>query len=1072
MQLPALLQRTAGGKAGRRMTTLTAPRLRDAADLAAVLGVPYTDEQLAAITAPLEPVAIVAGAGSGKTTVMAARVVWLVGTGQVPPEAVLGLTFTNKAAGELAQRIRGALERARVLAARDDTGEPAVATYHSYAGQLIGEHGLRIGVEPHARLLADASRYQVAARAIRRAPGPFHALTKPIGMLIEDVLALDGEMSEHLTSVADVRAHDRELIERLSGDGDGRAVRKAVEAATKRLELCSLVEAYRAAKRERDLVDFGDQMALAATLAQTCPEVGAGERERYRVVLLDEYQDTSVAQRRMLVGLFGGGHPVTAVGDPCQAIYGWRGASVANLDDFPRHFRASDGREATRLSLRENRRSGETILDFANALAAPLHEVHAGVRPLRPAPSARGAGEVRYGLFETYADELRWVADEVCRAIDDGTPLREIAVLVRVTRDVASVHAALTARDIPVEVVGLGGLVHLPEVADVIATLEVLDDATANAALVRLLTGPRWRIGQRDLALLGRRAADLVRVPPAEPGDADAALGAAVAGVDPAEVVSLSDALAAPGPLPYSAAARDRFAALEAELRELRRVVGEPLLDLLHRVLTVTGLDVEIAASPHALAARRRDSLSAFLDVAAGFEDVEGDTSVAAFLAYLRAAEEHERGLDSTAPTSANSVKLLTAHKAKGLEWDVVLLPDLTTSVFPSTRGRERWTTVGHALPYPLRGDRDSLPGVGEWTTGGFQAFEQAVRDLAEREELRLGYVACTRPRRRLVASSHWWGPTQKRRRGPSSYLLALREFCESRGLELGPWAEPPADDAVNPQLGVVEHIPWPRPLDPVAHRLRAEAADAVCAAMGSAGTLVPSELTPEEAVRVAQWDRDIELLLSELRRGREVSRVVELPASLSATQLLKLSADPDGLARELARPMPRPPAPQARRGTRFHAWVETLFAQQPLLEPDDLPGAADHDIVDEADLEVLKQSFLRTPYAERRPYAIEAPFQLAVAGRVVRGRIDAVYETGDGFEVVDWKTNRRATADPLQLAIYRLAWAEIAGVPVEQVSAAFLYVRTGEVVRPADLPGRADLERLLGPQPNNTQTP
>jgi len=198
------------------------------------------------------------------------------------------------------------------------------------------------------------------------------------------------------------------------------------------------------------------------------------------------------------------------------------------------------------------------------------------------------------------------------------------------------------------------------------------------------------------------------------------------------------------------------------------------------------------------------------------------------------------------------------------------------------------------------------------------------------------------------------------------------------------------------------------------------------------------------------------------LRRGREVERVVELPASLSATQLLKLSADPDGLARELVRPMPRPPAPQARRGTRFHAWVETLFAQQPLLEPGDLPGAADHDIVDEADLDALKQAFLRTPYAERPPYAIEAPFQLAVAGRVVRGRIDAVYDTDDGFEVVDWKTNRRATADPLQLAIYRLAWAEIAGVPIGQVSAAFLYVRTGQVVRPVDLPGRAELERLL----------
>jgi DNA helicase-2/ATP-dependent DNA helicase PcrA len=331
-------------------------------------------------------------------------------------------------------------------------------------------------------------------------------------------------------------------------------------------------------------------------------------------------------------------------------------------------------------------------------------------------------------------------------------------------------------------------------------------------------------------------------------------------------------------------------------------------------------------------------------------------------------------------------------------------------------------------------------------------------------EELRLGYVACTRPRRRLVASAHWWGPTQKKRRGPSTYLLALRSFCDARGLPVGPWADAPADDAANPQLGAVEHIAWPRPLDPAAHRLRLDAARAVRAAMTTSGPV--EGLAPDEVVQVAHWDRDIDLLLGELRQfhlpSREAAREVELPASLSATQLLKLAADPAGLARSLVRPMPRPPAPTARRGTRFHAWVESLFAQQPLLEPDDLPGAADHDIVDEADLEQLKQAFLRSPYALRPPHAIEAPFQLVLAGRVVRGRIDAVYETGDGFEVVDWKTNRRATADPLQLAVYRLAWAEIVGLPVERVTAAFLYVRTGEVVRPADLPGREDLERLL----------
>jgi len=1031
-----------------------------------VTGVRHSDEQLAAITAPLEPMAVVAGAGSGKTTVMAARVVWLVRTGAVPPEGVLGLTFTNKAAGELSQRIRAALHEAGVTGepgGEQPVGEPAVSTYHAYAGRLVEEHGLRIGVEPHARLLADASRYQLAARVIRAASGPFMAVTKPISGLVEDVLALDGELSEHLVTLDELRVHDSSVLARVEAmDRPPAAARKAAEAAGKRLELCDLVEAYRAAKRDRELVDFGDQMAYAAMLAETRPEVGAVERGRYGVVLLDEYQDTSVAQRRMLVGLFAGGHPVTAVGDPCQAIFGWRGASVANLDDFPRHFRRRDGSEAARLTLRQNRRSGQTVLDFANRLARPLHEIHAGVAPLEPAPAAHGLGELRCALHETHADELAWLAVEVQRAIAEHTPLREIAVLVRVSSDIGPVHAALTGRDIPVEVVGLGGLVHLPEVADVIAMLEVIDDPTANAALVRLLTGPRWRIGPRDLALLGRRASQLVQVPRRDAGDSDAALAAAVAGIDPAEVVSLGDALTAPGDLPFSAEARRRFAACAAEIRELRRHLGEPLLDLLHRVISVTGLEVEIAASPQALAARRRDSLSSFLDVAASFEDLDGNGSVAAFLAYLRAAEEHERGLDSTAPTTADSVKLLTAHKAKGLEWDVVLLPDLTNGVFPSTRGRERWTTVGQALPYPLRGDRDSLPALGEWTPKGFREYHAAVRGLADTEELRLAYVACTRPRRRLVASSHWWGPTQKKPRGPSAYLMALREFCASGRGEMVVWAAEPAAGAVNPHGGVVEQIPWPRPLDPEGHRFRVEAASLVRAVMSGGAPARPQQLESAEAARAAQWDRDIELLLDELRRSRTARREIELPASLSATALLELASAPEELARKLARPMPRKPVPQARRGTRFHAWVESLFAQQPLLEPHELPGAADEDVVDESDLQALKEAFLRSDYAHRRPYRVEAPFQLALDGRVVRGRIDAVYETEDGFEVVDWKTNRRETADPLQLAIYRLAWAEVAHLPVERVSAAFCYVRTGEVVRPARLPGREELVGLL----------
>ncbi|MEU8573323.1 UvrD-helicase domain-containing protein [Streptomyces asoensis] len=1192
-------------------------RINDPEQLKELLGIPFTPEQTACIVAPPAPQVIVAGAGSGKTTVMAARVVWLVGTGQVAPDQVLGLTFTNKAAGELAERVRKALVRAGVtdpdlIDPDNPPGEPVISTYHAFAGRLLTDHGLRIGLEPTSRLLADATRYQLAARVLREAPGPYPSLTRSFADLISDLLALDAELAEHLVRPEDLRAWDAGLLGALEGARLTNAdLRKVPETAAARRELADLVLRYRAAKRERDLLDFGDQIALAARLAQV-PEVGPLLRDEFRVVLLDEYQDTSVAQRVLLAGLFGGGtgHPVTAVGDPCQAIYGWRGASVANLDDFPEHFAHADGGTARRQSLSENRRSGGRLLDLANGLAEPLRAMHAGVEALRPAPGAERDGVVRCALLDTHAEEMDWIADSVAHLVRTGKAPGEIAVLCRTATDFAEIQAALVARDVPVEVVGLSGLLHLPEVADLVAVCEVLQDPGANASLVRLLTGPRWRIGPRDLALLGRRARLLVTHARGGDDDPDRRLAEAVEGVDPSEVISLADALDTfletplysdggtgdDDGLPFSPDARVRFARLATELRDLRRSLADPLMDVLHRVLAVTGLEVELSASPHALAARRRETLSNFLDVAASFAATESQASLLAFLAFLRTAAQYEKGLDNALPGGENTVKVLTAHKSKGLEWDVVVVPGLVTGTFPSAQGREKWTAQAKVLPHELRGDADTLPGLDSFDARGMKAFHEAMKDHQHTEELRLGYVTFTRPRSLLLGSGHWWGPTQKKPRGPSAFLHALYDHCAAGHGEIEAWADEPAEDEENPVLhrATADQV-WPLPLDDDALARRRAAAETVLAHLedlashqdGHPGAAhdpdtyedpdwppptdeddpahgrhdseppydeppydepgyddspydaspyddaphgapphgepdpfgeapfgeapfgetafeyTPSEdvpgrdrsrpgrptvphqatapepselpaararrtsLTPEEARAVASWDRDLDALAGELLRARRSVTDVPLPTTLTASQVLRLADDPDGLAQELARPMPRPPQPAARRGTRFHAWVEARFEELtlPLLEPHELPGD-DADIADERDLEELKDAFERTEYAHRTPYRVEAPFQLALAGRVVRGRIDAVYKEGDGdtatYDIVDWKTHRARTADPLQLALYRLAWAEQQGVPVESVTAAFLYVRSGDVVRPEGLPDRAALERLL----------
>ncbi|MFF2731919.1 UvrD-helicase domain-containing protein [Streptomyces sp. NPDC058008] len=1197
-------------------------RLTDPEQLKELLGIPFTPEQTACITAPPAPQVIVAGAGSGKTTVMAARVVWLVGTGQVAPEQVLGLTFTNKAAGELAERVRKALVAAGVtdpdvIDPDDPPGEPSISTYHAFAGRLLTDHGLRIGLEPTTRLLADATRYQLAARVLREAPGPYPALTRSFPTLVSDLLALDAELAEHLVRPEQLLEHDTGLLQALeSARLTNAELRKIPETAGARRELLGLTRRYRTAKRGRDLLDFGDQIALSAELALTRPEVGAILRDEFRVVLLDEYQDTSVAQRLLLAALFGGGggqgtagHAVTAVGDPCQAIYGWRGASVANLDDFPHHFPHADGTPATRYSLSENRRSGGRLLHLANGLAEPLRAMHEGVEALRPAPGAEREGLVRCALLRTHAEEIDWLGYSLAHLVRTGTAPGEIAVLCRTAGDFPRIQAALVARDIPVEVVGLSGLLHLPEIADLVAVCEVLQDPGANASLVRLLTGPRWRVGPRDLALLGRRARLLVR--PSAPGDEgadpDLRLAEAVEGTDPAEVISLADALdtflesggSEDDQLPFSAEARVRFARLATELRDLRRSLADPLMDVLHRVLAATGLEVELSASPHALAARRRETLANFLDVAAGFAAVDGEASLLAFLGFLRTAAQYEKGLDNALPGGEDTVKVLTAHKSKGLEWDVVAVPGLVGGQFPSTQSRDSWTSQPQVLPHALRGDAATLPALGSFDAKGLKAFKEEMKGHQHTEELRLGYVTFTRPRSLLLGSGHWWGPSQKKPRGPSAFLDALHEHCAAGYGEIEVWSDEPGEDEENPALQEKDaDLAWPLPLDATAMARRRAARDTVLAHLeslaatpapgayeepapageprraqgrpydgafphddepphgdepeppyedeeppydeadapyddpfpeggpapsshdGSApfpeGAPVPSPvtgrspaggpypdgardedegeaealpdraapvphvpaarapadagLTPEESRTLASWDRDLDALAGELRRARAAVRDVVVPATLSATQLLHLADDPDGFARELARPMPRPPQPAARRGTRFHAWVESRFEELPLpmLGPDELPGSDGNDaeIADERDLAELKEAFERTAYARRTPYRVETPFQITLGGRVIRGRIDAVYRTGDTYEIVDWKTTRHRTADPLQLAVYRLAWAELHGLPLEAVTATFLYVRTGETSRPTGLPGRAELEELLLDEP------
>ncbi|GAA1396946.1 ATP-dependent DNA helicase [Luteococcus peritonei] len=1073
------------------ITPMPTPRrvLRDTDELCEALGIRFSSEQLAAITAPLVPAVIIAGAGSGKTTVMAARVVWLVGTGQLAPQEVLGLTFTRKAAAELGLRVRTALERAGVLDpdGEDADGEEVIMTYDSFAARLVNEHGLRIGVETDPLMLTGASRYRLASRVVAGSPGPFEHISRlRPASLTERVLKLDSDMSSHLVGREQILQHAADFISHLAQaplnnrGNPYKAVLDAQASAQERVELLDLVAGYQALKRELGLVEFADQMAVAAELVRRVPAVSAALRTRFRVVLLDEYQDTSSAQAQLLQGLFSGeqpatgrGHAVTAVGDPFQAIYGWRGAAASNILQFASDFPQLDGGPADSYQLSVNRRSGQPILDVANQVATSLRQdpllADGGHEPIQlVAPPERQEAVVRTATFETWPEEVAWIADQVVadgRASMGSDPRGQtrpdwsrIAVLVRRNADIAPIFAALGERDVPVEIVGLGGLLRLPEVADVVSTLALVNDVTANPEVVRLLSGARWRLGPRDLALLGRRAVELSReARPDRPAEVDlhSDLAEAIAELDPSEVVCLLDAVDSPGPLPFSDQARERLAAFSAELAALRRHADEPVTELVRRVVATLGLDVELSATEELARSNRRAQLAVFTDAVAEYTDVDGDASLSGLLAWLDAELEHGAGLDQATPSDRNSVKLLTVHRSKGLEWDVVYLPALVEGTFPSDRVSDNWTKNASALPAELRGDADSIPQLGDVTNAAFTAYGAELKQAQRLSEDRLAYVAITRARDQLTATGHVWRPGLLRPKKIAGYLTTIAQEAERQGHVMA--VAPPAGEE-NPATAPGAAVTWPVEADPDARSRRLLAAELVEAARErrrSTGRYESGdgELTLDHEALVARWDAEIDQLLAEARAGDSDEVVVPMPSAMSASALMASRRDPQGFAASLVRPVPKPVSPAATLGTRFHEWVERRFGLASLIDPQDWPSTE----MTESDLALhrLVKAFEAGPYALRQPLQVEVPFVLLLDQTLLRGRIDAVYEgspeQGFDYQVVDWKTANQPS-DPTQLAIYRLAWAQACGVDPARVDAVFYHVLSGEVERPEQL--------------------
>jgi ATP-dependent DNA helicase UvrD/PcrA len=1059
-------------------------------ELAEALGLPTpTDEQAAVICAPAGPLVVIAGAG--KTETMAARVVWLVANGFAEPGQVLGLTFTRKAAGQLLRRVRSRLARlAGHLGAPPAAGTPTVSTYHAFAGTLLREYGLLLPVEPDALLLSETEMWQLAYDVVRAYPGPLHTDKDP-AKVTAMVLRLAGELAEHLVDthqLLDTHVELERLVHTLPAGryqrdrGPSQFLLNMLATQSERTMLVPLIDAVHARMAAEKVMDFGSQMSAAARLAANCPQVGDELRSRYRVVLLDEYQDTGHAQRIALSSLFGRGADdglaLTAVGDPIQSIYGWRGASATNLPRFTTDFPQADGSPAPTLELRTSWRNPPSTLHIANAVSAEARRRSVAVRALRSRPGAE-PGTVRCALLADVATERDWVADHIAaryvEASAAGSPPPTAAVLVRRNADAGPMAEALSARGVPVEVVGLAGLLSIPEVADMVAMLRLVADPAAGTAAMRVLTGPRWRLGARDIAALWRRAVAL-------DGERAAALTAEqiiAAAAPDADTASLADALADPGPASaYSHDGYVRITELAAELARLRTLLGNPVTDLVAEVRRVLGVDVEVrAARPVAAGWTGAEHLDRFADVVADYVHRPA-ANVDGLLAYLQAAAVVENGL---APADVNvaegRVQILTVHAAKGLEWQVVAVPHLSARVFPSAASKRTWLSDPADLPPLLRGDRAAggLHGVPVLDTSsvsdrkGLSDSIIAHRDQLEQrridEERRLLYVAITRAEDTLLMSGHHWGATESKPRGPSDFLCEVKDIIDSAAAagqpcgEVEHWASNPLGER-NPLRESVRQAVWPA--DPLGRGRADVERGADLVATAAIGALPQSGEDPEG------WAADVDALLAERSRITQPPPP-ELPGQLSVSALVELDRDPATAARRLTRRLPSRPDPHAILGTAFHEWVQRFYGAERLFDLDDLPGAVDDGPVETERLAALQEAFSASRWAARTPVDVEVPFEMAIGDTIVRGRIDAVFaDPDDGMTVVDWKTGeppadedaRRHAA--VQLAVYRLAWAALSGQPESSVRAAFHYVRSDQTVMPENLPGPTELVALL----------
>ncbi len=983
-----------------------------------------TSEQVAAVESAslIEPTLVIAGAGSGKTELMSVRILYLVANEFAKPEEILGLTFTKKAASELSARVLKALYllRESEMWPQDldaDFLPPKIATYNSFGNEVFRQFAIEVGLEPDSQVLSEAAAVGLARELLRKLSLDEHPeladWDKTAGYLTEKLLSMVQEITDNRVSPEKVRdylidfeSHVSSLPKTEGGSMERFAYTQAFlsEAATNAL-LSGLALKFIELKRERNLVDYADQVSLALDAADS-----AGKDLGYRFVMLDEYQDTSAIQVEFLASLFRG-KPVMAVGDPNQSIYGFRGASSANLTSFFKGFGQGE-----MLTLSTCWRSTSQIVNVANLIAKPLDAP--GIKKIELEAIKSGVA-VKAHYLQDIESEAQLAASYFASELADQSG----ALLMRTKSQMGLFVAALESRGVITEVSGLSGLIEIAEVRDLISALRVLATSEASVELIRLLTGPKWRVGPRDIAKLGELAKKLTRIRPEVDSSREVTLVEALDSLR-FDGAGQNSEISEPG------LARLRQAALL--LHNLRATPSLTITELAWMVVRELEIDIELYARSKASNPLRH--IEQFISRLGEYEQVSNRPNLAGLMQWLDYALEHDSFELPKVGSKKGIVQVMSVHASKGLEWDLVWVAQLTQGAFPiEGKDSKGWLAAGK-LPFELRADSASLP-VFDFRSARsqkqlneqFSEFKDANRERALTEERRLAYVAFTRAAKQLTLSGSFYKSGSQSPRSPSVFLEELRQ---SGMVDL----TIPEPLEQNPLAANEEILSWPNYEPDPALRVQAD-------------MVLNAKTSP------ALGSHELALLFEERDRLR-TRETPALPRRLSVSRLVKLLSDPEAFFEELIRPMPPSYSEAAAMGTAFHGYLEALLSEAEVPE-------------DQFDYSELIRNFENSKFSDLQPEFVEQAIEFELDGLVVVCKLDAVFRDGEQFEIVDWKSgsvpnDKQLESRKIQLALYRIALSRWLRVPIERIRASFFYAADAAEISPTGLPSEGELIQLI----------